>query len=112
MTISQETFGTLANGEDVLIFTLSNPNGITARIMSYGAAIVSLDVPDRDRLLTMSELLVVARVTKPTIMREINDGRLRPTRVRGRTLFHRDDVGAWIDRCRGLEDGGSHGAAA
>jgi len=48
MTISQETFGTLANGEDVLIFALSNSNGITARIMTYGAAIVSLDAPDRD----------------------------------------------------------------
>ncbi len=72
----------------------------------------NVDNGEGNRLLTMGELLELTRVTKPTIMREISDGRLRPTRVRGRTLFHRDDIGTWLDRCRGLECGGSHDAAA
>jgi aldose 1-epimerase len=36
------------NGERVEIYTLSNAHGIEARIMTYGATIVSLRTPDRD----------------------------------------------------------------
>jgi aldose 1-epimerase len=36
------------DGERVEIYTLSNAHGIEARIMTYGASIVSLRTPDRD----------------------------------------------------------------
>ncbi|HWL10816.1 MAG TPA: aldose epimerase family protein, partial [Planctomicrobium sp.] len=42
-----EPFGTTADGEAVEIFTLTNRTGLSARIMSRGATIVSLQVPDR-----------------------------------------------------------------
>jgi len=42
-----EPFGMTAEGEAVQIFTLSNSRGMSARIMSRGATIVSLNVPDR-----------------------------------------------------------------
>jgi aldose 1-epimerase len=34
--------------EQVEIYTLTNAHGIEARIMTYGATIVSLKTPDRD----------------------------------------------------------------
>jgi aldose 1-epimerase len=48
MNISQELYGKLPGGEDVQVFTLSNTRGVTVRVMPYGAAIVSIDVPDRN----------------------------------------------------------------
>lgn len=35
-------------GEEVAIFTLSNPRGMQVRVMEYGATILSIHVPDRD----------------------------------------------------------------
>ncbi len=43
-----EPFGKTADGEAVQIFTLKNETGMTVRIMSRGATIVSLNVPDRN----------------------------------------------------------------
>ncbi len=40
-------FGRLADGTEVGVYTLSNKNGMEAKIISYGAAVVSLKVPDR-----------------------------------------------------------------
>jgi aldose 1-epimerase len=48
MDIQKNIFGTLPDGREVNIFTLVNSHGITARIMDYGATVVSLEVPDRD----------------------------------------------------------------
>jgi aldose 1-epimerase len=48
MNSKKDTFGTLPDGREVHIFTLTNSHGITARIMNYGATVVSLEVPDRD----------------------------------------------------------------
>ena len=42
-----DTFGKLPSGEDVKIYTLTNKNGMEARIMNRGAILVSLKVPDR-----------------------------------------------------------------
>ncbi len=42
-----EPFGQTSDGESVEIFTLSNRTGMNVRIMSRGATIVSLNVPDR-----------------------------------------------------------------
>ena len=48
MNIKKEAFGQLPDGREVHIFTLTNAHGIRARIMNYGATVVSLEVPDRD----------------------------------------------------------------
>ncbi|RPI98269.1 MAG: galactose-1-epimerase, partial [Candidatus Aminicenantes bacterium] len=47
MKIKQEHFGQLADGTSVDIYTLRNASGLEARIMTYGAILVSLKVPDR-----------------------------------------------------------------
>ena len=45
---ARERFGTLANGAHVEAITLFNDRGLRARIITYGAAIQSMIVPDRD----------------------------------------------------------------
>ena len=47
-TSSQQVYGTLPDCREVKIFTLTNKNGVTARVMEYGAILVSLEAPDRD----------------------------------------------------------------
>ena len=49
------TFGHLEDGREALIYTLSNANGVTAKITNYGATLVSLKAPDRDG--TIEDLL-------------------------------------------------------
>jgi aldose 1-epimerase len=46
--VSRAPFGRTAEGETVELFTLTNTRGVEVRIMTYGATIVSLRVPDRD----------------------------------------------------------------
>ena len=46
--LNKETFGRTRDGESVELHELTNSNGIQARITTYGAALVSLEVPDRD----------------------------------------------------------------
>lgn len=46
-TVKKEIFGKTADGTPVDIYTLTNKNGLEARIMTYGGALVSLSVPDR-----------------------------------------------------------------
>jgi aldose 1-epimerase len=41
-------FGTLADGRKVTLYTVTNAAGMEARIIDYGAIVVSLKVPDRD----------------------------------------------------------------
>jgi aldose 1-epimerase len=45
--IQSASFGRAEDG-NVQIFTLTNANGIEVRVMTYGAALVSLRTPDRD----------------------------------------------------------------
>lgn len=45
--ITKEPFGTV-NGNQIHIYTLTNNNGIIAKIINYGAILYSLEVPDRD----------------------------------------------------------------
>ena len=45
--IQKQVFGTTTDGKQVDIYTLTNANGLEARIMSYGGVVVSLRVPDR-----------------------------------------------------------------
>lgn len=46
-SITTESFGKLPDGREVKIFTLSNKNGLRARITEYGAILVSMETPDR-----------------------------------------------------------------
>jgi aldose 1-epimerase len=48
MSINTESFGKTPDGQEVNLYTLTNTNGIRARIITYGAILVSLEVPDRD----------------------------------------------------------------
>ena len=46
-SIEREPFGTTKQGEPVELFTLRNKHGLTAKVMTYGAIIYSIEVPDR-----------------------------------------------------------------
>ena len=48
MPISSEVYGTLKDGRVVERFTLENKNGLKARVMSLGATLTELHVPDRE----------------------------------------------------------------
>jgi aldose 1-epimerase len=45
--VAEAAFGTLEDGGKVTLFTLTNAAGAEARIINYGAIVVSLKVPDR-----------------------------------------------------------------
>jgi len=47
MNIHTESFGKTPEGEEVSLYTLTSAKGLRARIMNYGAIIVSVEVPDR-----------------------------------------------------------------
>jgi aldose 1-epimerase len=46
--IEEQDFGKLPDGTLIKRFTLRNSHGMVAKVMSYGAIITELDVPDRD----------------------------------------------------------------
>ena len=48
MDLKKESFGRLPDGTEIELYTLTNKNGLRVRIMTYGATIVSLEVPDRE----------------------------------------------------------------
>ena len=47
MDVRKELFGRLPDGTAVDIYTLTNKAGLEARVMTYGAILVSLKTPDR-----------------------------------------------------------------
>lgn len=47
MKITKRTFGTLADGTAVSCWTMENAHGLRAELLDYGAAIRSIQVPDR-----------------------------------------------------------------
>jgi aldose 1-epimerase len=47
-SITKSPFGKTSDGTPVDIYTLTNSNGVEARITNYGGIVVSLNVPDRD----------------------------------------------------------------
>jgi aldose 1-epimerase len=47
MSANEEPFGQTTDGRQVVLYTLTNPAGLRARITNYGAILVSLEVPDR-----------------------------------------------------------------
>ncbi|MGH7214980.1 MAG: aldose epimerase family protein [Tepidisphaeraceae bacterium] len=47
MPLQSKNFGYAPNGAPITLFTLTNKNGIVARIIDYGAILTELHVPDR-----------------------------------------------------------------
>lgn len=47
-SVSKDHFGETADGEDVDIYTLALADGMLARVITYGAILTELHVPDRD----------------------------------------------------------------
>lgn len=48
MKIEKQSFGTLTDGTEVVLYTLVNAQGMRATITNYGGIVVSLTAPDRD----------------------------------------------------------------
>src|SRR5437868_7251372 len=46
--VQKQAFGKLPDGTAIDLYTLVNPKGMQARIMTYGGAVVSLTTPDRN----------------------------------------------------------------
>jgi aldose 1-epimerase len=46
--VTAQPFGKTAAGQEVTIFELTNAHGLRARVMEYGAILVSLEVPNRE----------------------------------------------------------------
>jgi len=47
MDVTKESFGNLPDGTAIELYTLTNAHGLKARLITYGAIVVSLEVPDR-----------------------------------------------------------------
>jgi aldose 1-epimerase len=47
-SVKKEIFGKMSDGTNVEIYTLTNKNGVEAKITRYGGAVVSLKVPDKN----------------------------------------------------------------
>jgi aldose 1-epimerase len=48
LAVTPKPFGKTATGQDVTIYELTNAHGLRARVMEYGAILVSLEVPNRE----------------------------------------------------------------
>lgn len=48
LAIDSTSFGTTPDGEEATLYTLTNAQGVEAKITNYGGIIVSLKVPDRN----------------------------------------------------------------
>ncbi|MBN1815822.1 MAG: galactose mutarotase, partial [Sedimentisphaerales bacterium] len=46
--VFRQPFGQTPDGQEVHVFTLQNDNGLQARVINYGAMLISLRVPDRN----------------------------------------------------------------
>jgi aldose 1-epimerase len=47
--VSKQSFGKTADGQEIDLYTLTNRNGVEAKITNFGGIVVSLKVPDRNR---------------------------------------------------------------
>jgi aldose 1-epimerase len=47
-SVKKESFGKTSDGVEVFLYTLTNASGTKAKIMTYGAILTELHVPDRD----------------------------------------------------------------
>jgi aldose 1-epimerase len=47
-TLEKKPFGKTKDGTEVVLYTLTNANGMQAKVMTYGALLTELHVPDKD----------------------------------------------------------------
>ena len=47
-TVQKDNFGKTTGGEPVEIYTITNANGLRAKVMTWGAGLVEMHAPDRD----------------------------------------------------------------
>lgn len=52
MNIQKKLFGVLKDGQEVYAYTLTNANGMSVKIISYGGIIVEIKVPDKNGCFT------------------------------------------------------------
>ncbi|MBN2591574.1 MAG: galactose mutarotase [Sedimentisphaerales bacterium] len=50
-TVTTSLFDTTNSGKDVMVYTMTNANGLQAKVIQYGGTLISLEVPDRDGIL-------------------------------------------------------------
>ena len=50
-SVTKESFGKTAEGENVDLYTLTNVHGVEAKITNYGGIVVSMKVPDRSGIM-------------------------------------------------------------
>lgn len=48
MSVTQSSYGKTADGQEVTVYTLTNKNGLVAKVMNYGATWTEMHVPDRN----------------------------------------------------------------
>jgi aldose 1-epimerase len=48
LTMKKESFGKTNDGQEVYLYTLTNQNGVTAKITNYGGIVTSLVTPDKN----------------------------------------------------------------
>ena len=48
MGIGKEPFGKTPEGDEVELYTLTNTHGLVVKIMTYGATVTAVELPDRD----------------------------------------------------------------
>ena len=47
MEIKEDHYGAMPDGKKVKVFTLTNKNGLTAKVIEYGAILISMETPDQ-----------------------------------------------------------------
>ena len=48
LNVQQTAYGTTADGTQVDLFTLTNRHGLAAKVITYGATLIAVEVPDRN----------------------------------------------------------------
>jgi len=47
-SVTPTLFDKTASGKDVMVYTMTNANGLKAKVIQYGGTLISLEVPDRN----------------------------------------------------------------
>ncbi len=47
MEVKEDQYGAMPDGKKVKVFTLTNKNGLTAKVIEYGAILASIETPDK-----------------------------------------------------------------
>lgn len=70
MEIKKEIFGYLPDGQAIEAYLLTNSHGLKAKIMTYGATLISLEVPDRKG--QMADIVLGHKELEGYLKRETN----------------------------------------